>query len=722
MEGYIDYHRAPQAQYKTIEQYNEQFGAAIPSNAKYDEYFKAAYDKAKEETEEGELITAELYSIEDEQSWLPVVEPTENDGTPSSGGKAAEEVQEAAGEGGEDPPRDEFDDEEAEGGGALDENDDEGEEDEGEEKEPKSSLPGSEEEGAGDGSAGSEQSGDGISEVDRVNDDVNARANALQLRDMLQASDSVQSMGGEDMMSEVDGADAKSLQSSLSVMIQEAERTESMVDEVYGNFHDGDDRESLLSNSNSLQTVSTTTAGRLRANLNSGTRENPSLANMGATGGDYVDNFKFKVRLEKAYSEIEDLSKLLQHRDRELRRAANTILKKEGVITSLSSEADALRQESQLLEEAARRAERNAKRKDRQLKHYKDQLVQMEEVNRELTRRVAAQRNELKTYNETMKLMEQSRQEAEDMSDAALKQLRAANKRIQMSPGARSQYSYRRADGKTPSRLNDSQFSKRNSLRQSRGTLRTMDKTPSGKMLPRIEGKRGSKSPNFKFDEESFDDFGKWDSARKTPPRRSGIDEQRSNSKPIGSNRRIIDRYSKRDERGATADYKDPDDRPLNTDASRLAAENASAPGISDADKPKDPIQLATEMNEAAVKVQASARGFLTRSSPPKEPTKTKSSKKKKVNEENEFGLPNEEDEEEEEEGEESNNEEEEEEGGEELSEVEEEEKDNEEAENEALSEAEEEEELEVEEADEDDVEEEDGAEEEDDEEEGSKA
>ena len=267
---------------------------------------------------------------------------------------------------------------------------------------------------------------------------------------------------------------------------------------------------------------------------------------MGATGGDYVDNFKFKVRLEKAYSEIEDLSKLLQHRDRELRRAANTILKKEGVITSLSSEADALRQESQLLEEAARRAERNAKRKDRQLKHYKDQLVQMEEVNRELTRRVAAQRNELKTYNETMKLMEQSRQDAEDMSDAALKQLRAANKRLQMSPAARSQYSYRRADGRTPSRMEGAYLSKRNSSRQSRGALRTMERTPSGKLLPRIEGKRGSKSPNFKFDEESFDDFGKWDSARKTPPRRSEIDEQRSNSKPIGSNRRIIDRYSKR--------------------------------------------------------------------------------------------------------------------------------------------------------------------------------
>ena len=43
------------------------------------------------------------------------------------------------------------------------------------------------------------------------------------------------------------------------------------------------------------------------------------------------------------------------------------MLKKEGIISTLSTEADALRQESQLLEEAARRAERSAKRKDRQL-------------------------------------------------------------------------------------------------------------------------------------------------------------------------------------------------------------------------------------------------------------------------------------------------------------------------------------------------------------------
>ena len=74
MEGYIDYHRAPQAQYKTIEQYNEDFGAAIQLNPKYDEYFKLAYENAKEEVEEGEQITANFFSIEDEESWLPLVQ------------------------------------------------------------------------------------------------------------------------------------------------------------------------------------------------------------------------------------------------------------------------------------------------------------------------------------------------------------------------------------------------------------------------------------------------------------------------------------------------------------------------------------------------------------------------------------------------------------------------------------------------------------------------
>ena len=127
------------------------------------------------------------------------------------------------------------------------------------------------------------------------------------------------------------------------------------------------------------------------------------------------------MRLEKANTEIEELSKLLQHRDREIRRLKETIYAKESTINGLRSETDAMRQECALLEDSARRAERNNKRKTRQLKNIKDQLNKTEEINRDLQRRVNAQRTELKTYSETIKLMEQSRQEAEDAADSAQK-------------------------------------------------------------------------------------------------------------------------------------------------------------------------------------------------------------------------------------------------------------------------------------------------------------
>ena len=72
------------------------------------------------------------------------------------------------------------------------------------------------------------------------------------------------------------------------------------------------------------------------------------------------------------------------------------------------------------------------------------------------------------------------------------------------------------------------------------------------------------------------------------------------------------------------SDYKDPDDRILNTETARLAASKqqhaVEAKGDSTAnDPPKDPIAMATEMNQAAVKVQARARGFLQRKTPPKQ-------------------------------------------------------------------------------------------------------
>ena len=73
MEGYVDYHRSPNATYCTIQQYNDRFGTSIPENEKYDIYFKETYDKAREETPEGEPITAEIYTI-DKSEWLAFVE------------------------------------------------------------------------------------------------------------------------------------------------------------------------------------------------------------------------------------------------------------------------------------------------------------------------------------------------------------------------------------------------------------------------------------------------------------------------------------------------------------------------------------------------------------------------------------------------------------------------------------------------------------------------
>ena len=73
MEGYVDYHRSPNATYCTIQQYNDRFGTSIPENEKYDIYFKETYDKAREETPEGEPITTEIYTI-DQSEWLAFVE------------------------------------------------------------------------------------------------------------------------------------------------------------------------------------------------------------------------------------------------------------------------------------------------------------------------------------------------------------------------------------------------------------------------------------------------------------------------------------------------------------------------------------------------------------------------------------------------------------------------------------------------------------------------
>ena len=89
---------------------------------------------------------------------------------------------------------------------------------------------------------------------------------------------------------------------------------------------------------------------------------------------------KFQIRLEKAYAEIEELSKLLQRRDREIGR-----LKKRFTQKSLQYQvcvADRYDTLECTVEDSAQRAERNNKRKTRQLKNMKDQLNKSEEVNK----------------------------------------------------------------------------------------------------------------------------------------------------------------------------------------------------------------------------------------------------------------------------------------------------------------------------------------------------
>ena len=222
-------------------------------------------------------------------------------------------------------------------------------------------------------------------------------------------------------------------------MIKHAEKTDEMVDSAF-KLQEEDDDESIMSLPNSLKTISTDAAHRLEENIKSAkskrARGMGSISKSGrqsgaGNGGDYVHTMKFQIRLEKAYAEIEELSKLLQHRDREIRRLKETVYAKESTISGLRSETDAMRQECALLEDSARRAERNNKRKTRQLKNMKDQLNKCEEVNK-LQRKVNSQRSELNTYSETMNLMEQSRQEAEDAADSAQRQ-HESEKQLQMS-------------------------------------------------------------------------------------------------------------------------------------------------------------------------------------------------------------------------------------------------------------------------------------------------
>ena len=77
MEGYVDYHRSPNASYLSVGDYNDRFGTSIPVDEKYDIYFKEALEKARKTTEEGQPITADIFNI-DQVEWRAFVETDEN--------------------------------------------------------------------------------------------------------------------------------------------------------------------------------------------------------------------------------------------------------------------------------------------------------------------------------------------------------------------------------------------------------------------------------------------------------------------------------------------------------------------------------------------------------------------------------------------------------------------------------------------------------------------
>ncbi len=698
MEGYVDYHRSPNATYCTIQQYNDRFGTSIPENEKYDIYFKETYDKAREETPEGEPITTEIYTI-DQSEWLAFVEEDDEE----------EEKQQQEGEEEEKQEQDEETEDGEENINNTDNNIDmidKTEDGGGEEEEEETAIEGGEE------VSKDEQSLEGETEMlnneSNLQDEIQTRENMLKLREALTTE------LAEEYNDNGSIADTQSLQNSLSTMIEHAEKTDEMVDNASYTFQDHEDNQSITSIPNSLKTISTDAANRIEAHIKDnqskrGARNTSSFANSGRhpgiggganrdNGANYINNVKFQMRLEKANTEIEELSKLLQHRDREIRRLKETIYAKESTINGLRSETDAMRQECALLEDSARRAERNNKRKTRQLKNIKDQLNKTEEINRDLQRRVNAQRTELKTYSETIKLMEQSRQEAEDAADSAQRQLRQAQKQLQMSPSIRGSRTFK-SDRNT---YRSPRQTRVNNTRRSAGsTGRRRGKIVDGDILPRIESQSTKTSPNFSFDEYDAN-LGGWSSrGNMTPP---SVRNSKVGRKP-DSNRRIVDRYAQRDERGVAIDptgtyeYKNPDERVLNTEAARLAAikvetqvkeddetkdeaEPTVTNGNSTVNEAKDPIKIATELNEAAVKVQARARGFLQRNSPPKKGEEDNTD----VNE-GDDGEANEEDIKENDDEEIDVEEEEEEEDAEEDAEEEEEEAEEEEVEGEELSE-----------------------------------
>jgi len=73
MNQYVKYHKKPFVTYLTIQEYNQHFGTYLTENVDYQNYFEAAYKKARQAAGIDEFITTKIYTIE-EAGWKEIKE------------------------------------------------------------------------------------------------------------------------------------------------------------------------------------------------------------------------------------------------------------------------------------------------------------------------------------------------------------------------------------------------------------------------------------------------------------------------------------------------------------------------------------------------------------------------------------------------------------------------------------------------------------------------
>jgi hypothetical protein len=73
MNRYVNYHKKPFVTYLTIQEYNQHFGTYLTENVDYQNYFEAAYKKARQVAGIDEFITTKIYTIE-EAGWKEIKE------------------------------------------------------------------------------------------------------------------------------------------------------------------------------------------------------------------------------------------------------------------------------------------------------------------------------------------------------------------------------------------------------------------------------------------------------------------------------------------------------------------------------------------------------------------------------------------------------------------------------------------------------------------------